>query len=181
MALTDSFNAVYNKKEQAKIEKQKIKLHDEILEIQLIEALQTLQLDFITENDKNMLLLPKIKNKLINEVIQSNNTKILKNSKYISTNYQKTYLLKKYDTITNKTLRLVKIFDKMQEEKEAEEIQKQIENEKITNTNKTEKPKNRTNWGNIGTIIFYIILAPFALLWGILEGLSKRNKKKRRF
>ena len=74
MALTDSFNAVYNKKEQAKIEKQKIKLHDEMLEIQLIEDLQALQLDFITENDKNILLLPNIKNKLINEIINTNNT-----------------------------------------------------------------------------------------------------------
>lgn len=179
MALTDSFNAVYNKKEQTKIEKQKIKLHDEILEIQLIEDLQTLQLDFITENDKNMLLLPKIKNNLINKVIQANNTKILKDSKYINANYQKAYLLKKYDTITNKTLRLAKIFDKMQEEKEAEEIQKQIEAEEIKSLNITQKPKNRINWGNIGTIIFYIILAPLALLWGILEGLAKGNKKKK--
>lgn len=179
MALTDSFNAVYNKKEQAKIEKQKTKLYDEILEIQLIEDLQTLQLDYITKNNKNMLLLPKIKNKLINEVIQANNTKILKNSKYINVNYQKTYLLKKYDTITNKTLRLVKTFDKMQEEKETEEIQKQIEAEAIKRLNITQKPKNRINWGNIGTIIFYIILAPLALLWGILEGLAKGNKKRK--
>jgi hypothetical protein len=89
MALTDSFNAVYNKKEQAKIEKQKIKLHDELLEMELTEGLQALQLDYITENDKNMLLLPKIKNNLINEVVQANTTKILKSSKYINLDFQK--------------------------------------------------------------------------------------------
>lgn len=180
MALTDSFNAVYNKKEQAKIEKQKIKLHDELLEMEFLESLQALQLDYITENNKNSLLLPKIKSDLINEVIQTNDTKILKSSKYIDSDFQKTFLLKKYDIITNKTLRLAKIFDKMQEEKEAEEIQKQIEAEAIKSLNITQKPKNRINWGNIGTIIFYIILAPLALLWGILEGLAKGNKRKRR-
>ena len=72
MALQDNFNAIYNKKEQQKAEKLKIKIHDENIEQQLLEDLQALQLDFITENEKSLLLLPKTKNNLINEVIKNN-------------------------------------------------------------------------------------------------------------
>ena len=175
MALTDSFNAVYNKKEQAKIEKQKIKLHDEMLEIQLIEDLQALQLDFITENDKNMLLLPSIKNKLIDEIINTNNTKILKNSKYINLDFQKAYLLKKYDTITNKTLRLAKTFDKIQEQKEAERLK-----EEYKNTNFIEIPQKQTkkhfDWSNMLTVCGYIAIIPFFAIWGIISSIMKNKK-----
>lgn len=177
MALTDSFNAVYNKKEQAKIEKQKIKLHDELLEMDLTEGLQTLQLDFITENDKNMLLLPNIKNKLINEIINTNNTKILKNSKYINTNYQKAYLLKKYDTITNKTLRLAKIFDKMQEEKEAEQLKEEYKNTNFIEIQpKQVKQKQQFDWSKILTVCGYIAIIPIFAIWGIISSIMKNKK-----
>lgn len=170
MALTDSFNAVYNKKEQAKIEKQKIKLHDELLEMELLESLQTLQLDYITENDKNMLLLPKTKNNLINEVIQTNNTKILKSSKYINSNFQKAYLLKKYDTITNKTLRLAKAFDKMQEEKEDEPTH----HDKIIELNKKQVQKNIINWETIKQFALYTLLVPFLGLYILFKIINKK-------
>ena len=175
MALTDSFNAVYNKKEQAKIEKQKIKLHDEMLEIQLIEDLQALQLDFITENDKNILLLPNIKNKLINEIINTNNTKILKNSKYIDKECQKTYLLKKYDTITNKSIRISKIYDKIEEEKETERLKSEYKN-----TNFIEIPqiqaKKHFDWSKMLTICGYIAIIPIFAIWGIISSIMKNKK-----
>ena len=175
MALTDSFNAVYNKKEQAKIEKQKIKLHDEMLEIQLIEDLQALQLDFITENNKNILLLPNIKNKLINEIINTNNTKILKNSKYIDKECQRTYLLKKYDTITNKSIRISKIYDKIEEEKETERLKSEYKN-----TNFIEIPqiqaKKQFDWSKILTICGYIAIIPFFAIWGIISSIMKNKK-----
>lgn len=175
MALTDSFNAVYNKKEQTKLEKQKIKLHDEMLEIQLIEDLQALQLDFITENDKNMLLLPKVKNKLINEIIHTNNTKILKNSKYIDKEYQRTYLLKKYDTITNKSIKISKTYDKIEEEKEAERLKSEYKN-----TNFIEIPQKQTkkhfDWSKVLTIFGYIAMIPFFAIWGIISSIMKNKK-----
>lgn len=175
MALTDSFNVVYNKKEQAKIEKQKIKLHDEMLEIQLIEDLQALQLDFITENDKNMLLLPSIKNKLIDEIINTNNIKILKNSKYIDKECQKTYLLKKYDTITNKSIKISKIYDKIEEEKEAELLKNEYKN-----TNFVEIPPKQTkkqfDWSKILTIFGYVAIIPIFAIWGIISSIMKNKK-----
>lgn len=175
MALQDNFNAVYNKKEQAKIEKQKTKLHDEILEIQLIEDLQALQLDFITENDKNMLLLPNIKNKLINKIINTNNTKILKNSKYINKECQRTFLLKKYDTTTNKTIKISKIYDKIEEEKEAERLKNEYKN-----TNFIEIPQKQTkkpiNWSKILTICGYIAIIPIFAIWGIISSIMKNKK-----
>lgn len=180
MALTDSFNAVYNKKEQAKQEKEELKTHDFLLENKLINDLQALQLDFITRNDKRLLILPKIKNKLIDEIIKTQFEPINKKSKYLNKNIQQAYLIKKYDTITTKTLKIAKNIEQIQKEKEAEAIQKQIETEAIKSLNITQKPQNRINWGNIQTIILYIIITPFALLWGILEGLAKGNKKKRR-
>ncbi len=177
MALTDSFNAVYNKKEQSKIERQKIKLHDELLEMELLESLQALQLDYITKNDKNMLLLPKTKNDLINEIINTNSTKILKNSKYMDSDFQKAYLLKKYDIITNKTLRLAKTFDKIQEEKEAEELKKELENANIVEiSRKQAKTKININWSKILTVCGYIAIAPLFILWGIIDGICKNKK-----
>lgn len=170
MALTDSFNSIYNKKEQAKIERQKIKLHDELLEMELTESLQTLQLDYITENDKNMLLLPKTKNNLINEVIRSNNAKILKISKYIDTDFQKAFLFKKYDTITNKTLRLAKTFDKMQEEKEDEPTQ----HEEIIELNKKQVHKNIINWKTAGQFLLYTLLVPFFGLYILLKIINQK-------
>jgi hypothetical protein len=177
MALTDSFNAVYNKKEQAKIEKQKIKLHDEMLEIQLIEDLQALQLDFITENDKNMLLLPSIKNKLIDEIINTNNIKILKNSKYISKECQKTYLLKKYDTITNKSIKISKIYDKIEEEKEAGRLKETYKNTNFIEIQpKQVKQKDQFGWSELLKICGYIAIIPFFILWGLISGIMKNKK-----
>ena len=175
MALTDSFNVVYNKKEQAKIEKQKIKLHDEMLEIQLIENLQAFQLDFITENDKNMLLLPKVKNKLINEIINTNNTKILKNSKYINKEYQRTFLLKKYDTITNKSIRISKIYDKIEEEKEAERLKEEYKNTNFIEI-PAKKQKHQFDWSKILTVCGYIAIIPFFAIWGIISNIIKNKK-----
>ena len=170
MALTDSFNAVYNKKEQAKIEKQKIKLHDELLEMELIEGLQALQLDYITENDKELLLLPKTKNELIDEVIQANNTKVLKSSKYIDLGFQRAYLLKKYDTITSKTLRLAKTFDKMQEEKE----DKPTQHDEIIELNKKQVKKNIISWETIKQFALYTLLVPFLGLYVLLKIINKK-------
>ena len=175
MALTDSFNAVYNKKEQAKIEKQKIKLHDEMLEIQLIEDLQALQLDFITENDKNMLLLPNIKNKLIDEIIKTNNIKILKNSKYIDKECQRTYLLKKYDTITNKSMRISKIYDKIEKEKEAEQLKNEYKNTNFIEISQTQA-KKQFNWSKVLTICGYIAIIPIFAIWGIISSIMKNKK-----
>lgn len=175
MALTDSFNAVYNKKEQVKIEKQKIKLHDEMLEIQLIEDLQALQLDFITENDKNMLLLPNIKNKLINKIINTNNTKILKNSKYIDKEYQRTFLLKKYDTITNKSIRISKIYDKIEEEKETERLKEEYKNTNFIEIQQ-KQTKKHFDWSKILTVCGYIAIIPFFAIWGIISNIMKNKK-----
>jgi len=175
VALQDNFNAVYNKKEQLKQEKEKIKLHDQLLELELMESLQTLQLDFITKNDKNMLLLPKIKNKLINEIIQANNTKILKKSKYINANLQRAYLLKKYDTITNKTLRIAKIFDKIESEKEAERIQAEYKNTNFVEI-PAKKQKKQIDWNRILIICGYIAIIPFFAAWGIISSIIKNKK-----
>lgn len=176
MALQDNFNAIYNKKEQQKAEKLKIKIHDENIEQQLLEDLQALQLDYITENEKNLLLLPKTKNNLINEVIKNNNTKILKNSKYINTDYKRTYLLKKYDNITNKTLRLAKIFDKIQEEKEAERLKKEYENINIIEiSEKKQKQKQPFNWSKLLKVCGYIALIPLIAMWGIIESITKNK------
>lgn len=177
MALQDNFNAIYNKKEQQKAEKLRIKIHDENIEQQLLEDLQALQLDFITENNKNMLLLPNIKNKLINEIINTNNTKILKNSKYINTNYQKTYLLKKYDTITNKTFRLAKIFDKIQEEKEAERLKEEYKNTTFVEIQpKQVRQQQQFDWSKILTVCGYIAIIPIFAIWGIISSIMKNKK-----
>lgn len=177
MALQDNFNAIYNKKEQQKAEKLKIKMHDENIEQQLLEDLQALQLDFITENEKSLLLLPKVKNKLIDEIINTNNTKILKNSKYINADYQRTYLLKKYDNITNKTLRLAKIFDKIQEEKEAERLKKEYENINIIEiSEKKQKQKQPFNWSKLLKVCGYIAIVPLLVIWGLIEGIMKNKK-----
>ena len=177
MALQDNFNAIYNKKEQQKAEKLKIKIHDENIEQQLLEDLQALQLDYITENEKNLLLLPKTKNNLINEVVKNNKTKILKNSKYINTDYQKTYLLKKYDTITNKTLRLAKIFDKIQEEKEAEQLKEKYKNTQIIEiSEKKQKQKQPFNWSKFWEVCGYIAIIPLLVVWGLIEGIMKNKK-----
>ena len=174
MALQDNFNAIYNKKEQQKAEKLKIKIHDENIEQQLLEDLQALQLDFITENEKSLLLLPKTKNNLINEVIKNNKTKILKNSKYINTDYQRTYLLKKYDNITNKTLRLVKIFDKIEKEKEAERLKEEYKNINIVEiSEKKQKQKQPFNWAKLLEVCGYIALIPIIAMWGIIESITK--------
>lgn len=175
MALQDNFNAIYNKKEQLKQEKEKIKLHDELLELELLEALQALQLDFITGNDKNMLLLPKIKNKLINEIIQANNTKILKKSKYINSSFQRAYLLKKYDTITTKTLRLAKIYDKIEAEKEAERLKEEYKNTNFVEI-PTKKQKHQFDWSKILTVCGYIAIIPFFAIWGIISSIMKNKK-----
>lgn len=176
MALQDNFNAIYNKKEQQKAEKLKIKIHDENTEQQLLEDLQALQLDFITENEKSLLLLPKTKNKLIDEVIKNNKTKILKNSKYINTDYQKTYLLKKYDTITNKTLRLAKIFDKIQEEKEAERLKEEYKNTNfIEIQQKQVKQKQLFNWSKLPEVCGYIALIPLIAIWGMINSIMKNK------
>ena len=175
MALQDNFNAVYNKKEQLNQEKQKTRLHDQLLEMELLEALQTLQLDYITENNKNMLLLPKIKNKLINEIIKANNTKILKKSKYIDTNLQRAYLLKKYDTITNKTLRLAKIYDKIEKEKEAERIKEKYKNTTFVEI-PAKKKKKQINWNRILVVCGYIAIIPFFAIWGIISSIIKNKK-----
>ena len=180
MALTDSFNAVYNKQEHLKQERQKLKQHDENLEIALLDNLQELQIDYITENDKNMLLLPKTKHALIKEVLQTHNTPINKKSKYADVNTQKTYLLKKYDTITNKTLRIAKIFDKIQEEKEAEAIQKQIEAEGITEIQHTRTHKP-FNWEGLTKILLYILITPLALFWGMFSWANKQNRRTRKW
>lgn len=175
MALQDNFNAVYNKKEQLKQEKEKIKLHDQLLELELLESLQTLQLDFITENEKNMLLLPRIKNKLISEIIQANNTRILKKSKYININLQRAYLLKKYDTITNKTLRLAKIFDQIESEKEAERIKEEYKNTTFVEI-PAKKKKKQMDWNRILTVCGYIAIIPFFAVWGIISSIMKNKK-----
>ncbi len=177
MALQDNFNAIYNKKEQQKAERLKMKMHDENTEQQLIEDLQALQLDYITENEKSSLLLLKTKNNLINKVIKNNNTKILKNSKYINTDYQRTYLLKKYDTITNKTLRLAKIFDKIQEEKEAEQLKEEYKNTNFIEIQpKQAKQKHRFDWSKLLEVCGYIALIPLIAIWGIIESIMKNKK-----
>lgn len=180
MALTDSFNSVYNKKEHLQAEKQKIKQQDIALEVQLLENLHEIQLDFITENDKNMLLLPKTKRQLITEVLQTSNLPVNKKSKYSDIENQRILLLKKYDTITNKTLKLAKIFDKIREQKEAETIQKQIEAEGITEIQHTQTHKP-FNWEGLTKILLYILIIPLALFWGMFSWANKQNKKTRKW
>lgn len=180
MALTDSFNAIYNKQEHLKQEKQKLKQHDENLEMTLLDNLQELQIDYITKNNKNMLLLPKTKHKLIKEVLQTHNISINKKSKYADITTQKTYLLKKYDAITNKTLRLAKTFDKIREEKEAETIQKQIETEGITEIQHT-RTRKPFNWEGLTKILLYILITPLALFWGMFSWANKQNRRTRKW
>jgi len=170
MALQDNFNAIYNKKEHLQAEKQKIKQHDIALEVQLLENLHELQLDFITENEKNLLLLPKIKRQLITEVLQTSNIPVNKKSKYADIENQRILLLKKYDTITNKTLRLAKTFDKMQEEKEDEPTQ----HDEIIELNKKQVKKNIINWETIKQFALYTLLVPFFGLYILLKIINKK-------
>ncbi len=175
MALQDNFNAIYNRKEQEKHEKEKIKIYNKLIEIELTEALQQKQLDYITENDKNFLYFPKIKKKLIDEVIYSNDTKVLKNSKYIHREQQKAYLYTKYEIITSKSLNIAKKGDELRKKQEAEQIQKQLASEKITEIKTTTKTTTQKQNKNGLPLIFYIIAAPLALLWGILEAIAKKK------
>lgn len=170
MALQDNFNAIYNKKEHLQAEKQKIKQHDIALEVQLLEDLHEIQLDFITENDKNMLLLPKTKRQLITEVLQTSNIPVNKKSKYADIEHQRIFLFKKYDTITNKTLRLVKTFDKMQEEKEDESTQ----HDEIIELNKKQVQKNIISWETIRQFLLYTLLVPFLGLYILLKIINKK-------
>lgn len=170
MSLQDNLNAVYNKKEYLQAEKQKIKQHDISLEVQLLENLHELQIDFIAENEKNLLLLPKTKRQLITEVLQTSSIPVNKKSKYADIKNQRVFLLKKYDTITNKTLRLAKIFDKMQEEKEYEPTQ----HDEIIELNKKQMKKNIINWETIKQFLLYILLVPFLGLYILLKIIDKK-------
>lgn len=177
MALQDNFNAIYNKKEHLQAEKQKIKQHDIALEVQLLENLHEAQLDFITENDKNMLLLPKTKRQLITEVLQTSNIPVNKKSKYADIENQRIFLLKKYDIITNKTLRLVKTFDKMQEEKEAERLKEEYKNTTFEEIpQKQINHKHYFNWSGLLKLCGYLIIIPILIIWGMIDGIMKNKR-----
>ena len=88
MALQDNFNAIYNKETQNRKQKEELKAHDVIFENKLQNDLQTLQLAYIISNNNKTLIIPKIKNNLIDEVIKTQYDPINKKSKYINKEVQ---------------------------------------------------------------------------------------------
>ena len=182
MALQDNFIAIYNKKEQAKQQKEEEKQSNLIFEIELQELLQDYITEYLTTHKMLDILLSSTKKRIIKRILRENTFTVEKYSKYKNINAIETFLLIKYDKIANKCLRIAKLYDKDREKNEIIEIKTQQEAELQQATEEArqelKKQQNKEKWQNIGFILLLILLAPIALIWGILSGLSKKRPKK---
>lgn len=189
MALQDNFNAIYNKKEQAKQQKEAEKQSNLIFEIELQELLQDYITEYLTTHNNIDVLLSSTKRRIIKRILRENTFTVERYSKYKNTNVIETFLLMKYDKIANKCLRIAKLFDKQIEqqkqaefEKEAEKIaletikQQEQENEqhKQEIENDLKKEHQKEIWQKVSFALLLILLAPLAIMWGIISALSKK-------
>lgn len=178
MALQDNFNAIYNKKEQAKQQKEAEKQSNLIFEIELQELLQDYITEYLTTHKMLDILLSSTKKRIIKRILRENTFTVEKHSKYKNIKAIEAFLLIKYDKVANKCLRIAKLYDKDREKNEIIEIKTQQEAELQQATEEArqelEKQQNKEKWQNIGFILLLILLAPIALIWGILSGLSKK-------
>jgi len=176
MALQDNFNAVYNKKEQAKQERERQKQQNKTIERLLQEELQRVIEGYCEENKKSNLYLLKTKKYIIDQVLKYNDILIPKESKYKNIENIKNYLSNIYDKTINKVLKIYKIIDKEQEE--AEEIKNILIIEQEQESEQVQEVKHGLSEDtkqNIRFVLLIVLLAPFFLLWGIIEGLCKRK------
>jgi len=173
MALQDNFNAIYNKTEQNKQQRELQKQQNKTFEIYLQEELQKAIESYCEENNKNNLYLLKTKHQIINDILYYNNFKVYKNSKYKDIQNIKNYLSSIYDKTVNKVLKIYKIIDK--EHDEAEQIQNILITDQNNNTETTENKKtiDKENIKNVSLIILLLILTPLILTIGFLKGLCK--------
>ena len=178
MALQDNFNAVYNKKEQARQEREQKKQQEKTTERELQKELQRSIEGFCScDSDKiSDLYLLRTKDKIINDIIKYNDITIPKNNKYNDIDTIKNYLYSIYDKTLNKVLRLYKAIE--QEQKEAEKIQNILIIEQEQEAEEIQEQKHGLSEDakqNIRFTLLIIVLAPLFLLWGIIEGLCKRK------
>ena len=178
MALQDNFNAIYNKKEQAKQQKEAEKQKNLIFEIELQELLQDYITEYLETHKAIDILLSSTKRRIIKRILRENTFTVEKHSKYKNIKAIETFLLIKYDRVANKCLRIAKLYDKDREKNEIIEIKTQQETELQQATEEArqelKKQQNKEKLQNIGFILLLILLAPLALIWGILSGLNKK-------
>ena len=175
MALQDNFNAVYNKKEQAKQERERQKQQNKTIERLLQEELQRVIEGYCEENKKSNLYLLRTKKYIIDQVLKYNDVLIPKGSKYKDIENIRNYLSNIYDKTINKVLKIYRIIDKEQEE--AEEVKNILIEEPTEEIQETETKKgmNPETLQNLRFVLLLIVLAPLFLLWGIIEGLCKKK------
>ena len=176
MALQDNFNAVYNKKEAAKIERERLKQFDKKIEIEFKEDLQkTIEAYIEDGNSKSKLFLLNVKHKIIENTTNGNDWRVDKKSKYTNIDNIKIYLDSVYDKTARKTIKIFNDIDK--EIEEAEEIKNILIEEPTEEIQETETKKgmNPETLQNLRFVLLLIVLAPLFLLWGIIEGLCKKK------
>jgi len=175
MALQDNLNAVYNKKEQARREREQGKQHDKTAEREYQEELQRVIEGYCEEHSKTDLYFLKTKKIIIEQVLENNDVLIPKNSKYYrNVENVKNYLYNIYDKTINKVLKIYRIIEREQEE--AETIQNiLIQEQETEQVQEARHGLSEDTKQNIRFIVLIIVLAPLFLLWGIIEGLCKRK------
>lgn len=189
MALQDNFNAIYNKKEQAKQQKEAEKSKNLIFEIELQELLQDYITEYLTEHNNIDILLSSTKRRIIARILRENTFAVEKCSKYKDVINIKTYLLLHYDKIAGKCLRIAKLFDKQIEQQKQAEFETEAEKIALETIAQQEQDKEQKEkelqaelkkehqkeiWQNVAFGLLLIFLAPLAIMWGIISALSKK-------
>ena len=171
MALQDNFNAIYNKKEQARAQREEEKQADLSIELQLKEELLTAFLDYAETHEPIYLYNISVKHKIINEIITSGEIYTAKYSKYKNTRNIQNYLSKNYDSILNKSFKIIKLYNEKREAEEQARAQKILQeaSEQQQETPAPTKKKDNNFWGDLALILFLIIAAPVAFCWRIVR------------
>ena len=172
MALQDNFNAIYNRKEQEKNERERQKQLDKNLEIELTENLLLSILDYLEENEKTLLYYPKIKNEIIKNTLQNLTWTRYNKSKYQNNDDIKTFLLLNYDKTTTKALRT---YNLTEQKRQKEEKEQQKEAERIQKEEQAKREEQQKAAKKGFNILIMILFAPILILWGILEAIVKKK------
>lgn len=182
MALQDNFNAIYNKKEQAKQQKEAEKQKNLLFEIQLQELLQDYITEYLTTHKAIDILLSSTKRRIIARILRENTFAVDRFSKYKNIDNIETYLLLHYDRIANKCLRIAKLFDKeLGNDGQIKNIIIQSGEHKIENELKeAETIESKHNFEGLKTFGLYAIAGTVGFLSGFLNITKNTNPRQRR-
>lgn len=186
MALQDNFNAVYNKKEQAKQQKELIKQQDKTLELKILEDLQITIEGYITSYDPYNLYFLKTKRQIINSILEDNEYYVNKHSKYKDVQNIKNYIDMNYDKIVNKVIRTHRRIDSEIEKRkkeankrlaESEELKKQfaIEETRQSQVRQENKEAATKILKVFQDIALFIAIGVVAFIWGFISEFGKKK------